>query len=164
MSNFLVVCLVFLVTMVVLGWRIGWLTQVLWYALFALFISGSLLLNQELESIYKASGVPDHVAGLTALITIVVFSGLLVIPALRIHKIFYERRSFQESFRKPGGALLGALVALLLIYSLGRSLLRYEIVDSESEAYNSIEMRIIRAIDGNETISTHQPKTFRPEQ
>lgn len=164
MSNFLVISLVFLITMLVLGWRIGWLTQLLWYALFGLFISGSLLLNQELEFIYKASGVPDHLAGLTALITIVVFSGLLVIPALRIHKIFYERRSLQESFRNPGGALLGALVALLLIYSLGRSLLRYEIVDPESEAYNSIEMRIIRAIDGNETITTHQSKTFRPEQ
>lgn len=163
MSHFLVLCLIFLVFMIALGWRTGWLTQVLWYTLFGLFVSGSLLLSKELELIYEASGVPGHVAGLTALITIVIFSGLLVIPALRVHKIFYERKSIEEGFRKPGGAILGALIAILLIYSLGKSLLRYEIIAPESEAYNSIEMRIIRAIDGQDPVTPYSIKKIGPE-
>lgn len=163
MSHFFVLCLTLLVFMIVLGWKTGWLTQVLWYTLFGLFVSGSLLLSKELEFVYEASGVPGHVAELTALITIVIFSGLLVIPALRVHKIFYQRKNIEEGFRKPGGAILGALIATLLIYSLGKSLLRYEIVEPESEAYNSIEMRIIRAIDGQEPVTPYSIKKSGPE-
>ena len=164
MSTFLIFSFALLIFMLVIGWRVGWLTQLFWYALFGLFLSGFLLLLDELESIYIASGVSIEVAGLTAALTIIVFSALLVVPAIRVHKIFYTRKEAKEEMKQPGGAFLGAIIALLIIYSLGKSLMRYELIQSDSEAYQSFELRIIRAIDGNETVPSHQPKTFRPEQ
>lgn len=127
-------------------------------------MSGFLLLLGELELIYEQSGVPGNLSSLTALITVVTFSALLVIPAMRVHKIFYVRNEIKESFREPGGVLLGGCVALLVVYSLGKSLMRYEIISPESEAYQSLEMRLIRAIDGNEQIAPYGVKTNRPEQ
>jgi hypothetical protein len=150
MSGFLLLSLCALAVMAFIGWRVGWLTQVLWYALFGLFVSGSLLLSQELALIYERSGVPEHVAGLTALITILIFSGLLVVPSLRLHRVFYTRREIDERFRQPGGAGLALLVCVLLLYAFGKSLMRYDIIGPESDAYYSIEMRLIRAIDGSD--------------
>lgn len=110
------------------------------------------------------SGVSESLSNLTALITVVVFSVLLVIPAMRVHKIFYARNDIKETLREPGGALLGGFIALLIIYSVGKSLMRYEIISPDSEEFQSLELRIIRAIDGQESIAPHGPRTTRPEQ
>ena len=133
-------------TLSYLGSRVGWVSQLISYAVFGLLISGSLLLQERLKSVYSDSGVPEPIAGLTALITLLVFSALLVIPSLRLHRKFYSRTSETENLRRSGGGLLGFILSLILIYFTGQSLLKYGIIMDGTESYDSTLIRIIRAV------------------
>lgn len=149
MSAFSWFCLVVVGSLVLVGSRVGWLTQLISYAVFGLLISGSLLMQEAVQSIYLESGVPEPVAGLTALITLLIFSGLLVIPALRIHRRFYVRSEATETMKQFGGGLLGLLLSLIICYFSGQSLLKYQIIDEFSESYESTTIKIVRAISGD---------------
>jgi hypothetical protein len=146
MSAFSWFCLTIVGALVFVGGRVGWLTQLISYAVFGLLISGSLLMQEAVQAIYQESGVPEPIAGLTALITLLVFSGLLVIPALRIHRRFYVRSEETETMKRFGGGLLGLILGLVVCYFSGQSLLKYEIIDEFSESYGSMTIRIVRAI------------------
>lgn len=132
-----------------MGWRVGWINQLLWYALFGLYVSGALLLFEGLEEIYFESGVPPEIAGMTALITLVVFSALLVYPSLKLHSAFYERRELDEPYRRGFGFGLGFGIGILFVFLVGDSLMSYELIDSLSPEYHSVGLRLIRAILGN---------------
>jgi hypothetical protein len=146
MSAFSWFCLMTVSALSYLGSRVGWVSQLIGYAVFGLLISGSLLLQERLKSVYSDSGVPEPIAGLTALITLLVFSALLVIPSLRLHRKFYSRTSETENLRRSGGGLLGFVLSLVLIYFTGQSLLKYGIIMDGSESYDSTLIRIIRAV------------------
>lgn len=132
-----------------MGWRVGWINQLLWYALFGLYISGALLLFDGIEQIYTESGVPTDLAGMTSLITLVTFSALLVYPSLRLHSTFYERKEIEEPYRRALGFGLGFVLGVLVIFLVGESILRYDLVDPFDEEYQSIGLRLIRVIVGD---------------
>ena len=153
MSSFSWFSLLLLLAMAYLGQRVGWLSQVIAYATFGLFVSASLLLFDSVQSLYLDSGVAEPLTGVTALLTLVTFSGLLVIPALRLHTTYYQRKIENENYRQVGGAGLGLVVGLLLIYFTGRSLVRYDFISVESESYNSAPIRVIRAISADDAFN-----------
>ena len=153
MSTFSWFSLLLLLAMAYLGRRIGWLSQIIAYATFGLFISASLLLFDNVQTLYLDSGVAEPLTGVTALLTLVIFSGLLVIPALRLHTTYYQRKIENEQFRQVGGAGLGLVVGLLLIYFTGRSLVRHDFISVESESYYSTPIRVIRAISADDAFN-----------
>ena len=146
MSTFSLFCFASLAGFGYVGWRVGWVNQLLWYALFGLYISGALLLFDEMKRVYSESGVPSDLAGMTSLITLVTFSALLVYPSLRLHSTFYERREIEEPYRRAFGLGLGVILGDLIIFLVCQSILRYDLVDPFSEEYQSIGLRIVRAI------------------
>ncbi len=149
MSSFSLFCIAVLAGFGFVGWRVGWINQLLWYALFGLYISGALLLFDGIEQIYTESGVPTDLAGMTSLITLVTFSALLVYPSLRLHSTFYERKEIEEPYRRALGFGLGFVLGVLVIFLVGESILRYDLVDPFDEEYQSIGLRLIRVIVGD---------------
>ena len=153
MSGFSWFSLLLLLAMAYLGRRFGWLSQLIVYATFGLFVSASLLLFDGIQVIYRDSGVPESFTGVTALLTLVIFSALLVIPALRLHTTHYQRKIEKEQYRQTGGIGLGLLIGVILIYFTGKSLVRHEFISFETESYNSFPIRIIRAISADDALN-----------
>jgi hypothetical protein len=153
MSSFTWFSLLLLLAMAYLGRRFGWLSQLIVYATFGLLVSASLLLFDGIQAIYRDSGVPEPLTGVTALLTLVTFSALLVIPALRLHTTYYQRKIENEQFRQAGGIGLGLLIGVILIYFTGRSLVRYDFISFETASYNSVPIRIIRAISADDALN-----------
>ncbi len=153
MSSFSWFSFFLLIAMAYLGRRFGWLSQLIVYATFGLFVSASLLLFEGIQGVYRDSGVPDSFTGVTALLTLVIFSALLVIPALRLHTTYYQRKVENEHYRQAGGIGLGLLIGLILIYFTGQSLVRHEFISYETESYDSIPIRIIRAISADNALN-----------
>jgi hypothetical protein len=153
MSSFSWFSLLLLLAMAYLGRRFGWISQLIIYATFGLFVSASLLLFDGIQGVYRDSGVPDSFTGVTALLTLVIFSALLVIPALRLHTKYYQRKVEDEHYRQAGGIGLGLLIGLILIYFTGQSLVRYEFISYETESYDSVPIRIIRAISADNALN-----------
>ncbi|MEK9812723.1 MAG: hypothetical protein VW440_06745 [Bordetella sp.] len=153
MSSFSWFSLLLLLAMAYLGSRFGWISQLIIYATFGLFVSASLLLFDGIQGVYRDSGVPDSFTGVTALLTLVIFSALLVIPALRLHTKYYQRKVEDEHYRQAGGIGLGLLIGLILIYFTGQSLVRYEFISYETESYDSVPIRIIRAISADNALN-----------
>ena len=153
MSSFSWFSLLLLLAMAYLGRRFGWISQLIVYATFGLFVSASLLLFDGIQGVYRDSGVPDSFTGVTALLTLVAFSALLVIPALRLHIKYYQRKVEDEHYRQAGGIGLGLLIGLILIYFTGQSLVRYDFISYETESYDSVPIRIIRAISADNALN-----------
>ena len=109
-------------------------------------MSGSFLLFEDLKSIYLTSGVDEDVAGITALLTLVIFSCLFVFPTLKLHSHFYERRQTEEPHRKAMGTFLGVLLGVLIIFLSGQTLIKHNLLDPLSLEDQSIGIRLIRAI------------------
>lgn len=129
-----------------IGWRVGWITQLFWYALFGLYMSGSFLLFEDLKNIYLTSGVDEDVSGITALLTLVIFSCLFVFPTLKLHSHFYERRQTEEPHRKAMGLLLGGFLGVLVIFLSGQTLIKHNLLEPLSLEDQSIGIRLIKVI------------------
>ena len=109
-------------------------------------MSGSFLLFEDLKNIYLTSGVDEDVSGITALLTLVIFSCLFVFPTLKLHSHFYERRQAEEPHRKAMGLLLGGFLGVLVIFLSGQTLIKHNLLEPLSLEDQSIGIRLIKVI------------------